>query len=476
MSFPKIPKLGASAWILPVRDQSGQAVLAWVLVMMTLFGGILSALTGYSMTTLMATQKSRDFVIAGQLGSEAIQDALYQLNEGTQLNTPATVDGYFDSTKLPLTANVDSQCGISIDKAILTKSSTWKALTQDPATKVYSGVVGCGNYDSGSLVGKWQWSVNVQPSTTSHPKYVITATGAFGKAKRSVTADFYGMDVTSAVTDKVGGVSYVIPPSGAFTHTLFGTESSSWVAGANQNSFLQGRVASNNTITINKSTSPTAQKVDGVHFYNYAAAPWDVRCLSASKLDCQPIVRVPQTLSLNPAFVSTYSSGCSSAPQAWVASKNSGQLNAGVGNSGCFSSMVFDTDTTVTGAGFYSAFVGGAVTINPGVSIKTVGSANLVIYTTGSVNLNTASTVATTLNLFVYAPNGGCTFANSSGTAQPSFIGSLACRTVDLKGVTAQWETPPDGVDNPGSTVAVTPVRKVWYLDNMVEASGQSLK
>jgi hypothetical protein len=444
--------------------------------MMTLFGGIMSALYGYSTTTLMATQKSRDFVVAGQLSSEAIQDALYQLNEGTQVNTPATVDGYFDYAKLPKTTSADTQCGMTIDKAILTKATTWKTLKQDPVTKVYSGVVGCGEYNSGNLVGKWQWNINLMPSTTSHPKYVITATGAFGKAKRTVTADFYGIDVTSAVTDATGGVSYVMPPSGAFDHTIFGSASASWMAGANTNSFLKGRIGSNETITVDKSASATAHKIDGVHFYNYGKAPWEGRCLSVSKLNCQPIVRVPQTLSLNPAFVSTYSNNCSSAPQAWVASKNAGQLNAGVGNSGCFSSMIFDVDTTISGSGFYAAFVGGAVTINPGVDIKTVGSANLVIYTTGSINLNTSSTSATVLNMFVYAPNGGCTFANTNTTVQPVLTGSLACRTVDLKGVTAQWKTPPAGVDNPGSTVTVSPVRKVWYLDNTVEASGQSLK
>lgn len=457
-------------------NQSGQALMAWVLIMLVLFAGLATALTGYTVTSISTTKQSRDFVIAGQLYNEAIQDAIYQFNEGDVAKF-ASGDGGVD----PVTAG--TSCGSSIDDAIL-RAGTW------------DGDLGCGEYTSAPKTGKWQWTVedtSLGGGTEAGDvgrRYKVTATGAYGKVKRSITVNLNSAAVTGVRYDENNKIGYTVAPSTVFDFAMFSgsdkpNEGLSWVKGSKvaADVYIEGNIGSNNLIDI-KTTSggediSSNYDVPEVGFYNYGGAEgWDARCntkaaFGESKTVCEPIVRAPQKMVLNSDFVNSLTTKCVGSPYKWVASEQDGTLNAGSGNAGCFTEMVFDADTNIVGTNFYSAFVSGNVTINPGVNIKTMGAANLVIYTSGNVSLsNGGGSTEKELDMFVYAPTGTCDLKDSEADMSPvRVVGSLACNTINLEGVSVEWKAAPKGVDQPGTsgTSAPTYSQKVWIADNIVD-------
>jgi len=473
------------------QNQSGQALMAWVLIMVVLFSGLMAALNGYTLTSIATTKRSSDFVIAGQLSNEAAQDALYQFNEGSIANFNDGVAGGVD----PATAGTTcSTTGNTIDDAIKRGASWTKNL-------------GCGEYQSAPNAGKWQWTVqDTSLGGATGNRFTVTATGAYGTAKRSVTVKLNSASVTGVRMDANQKIGYTVAPSTVFDYALFGGgdqdgQGLSWAKGPknSDNVYIKGEIGSNNLIDINQvpstvnTTDPAqfknytspAYDVPSVGFYNYgmldssgAVKGWDARCNTASavgqtKTACQPILRAPQKMVLNSDFVNSLANKCVGTPYKWVASEQDGILNAGAGNSGCYTEMVFDRDVTVVGTNFFSAFVSGNVTINPGVNIKTLGAANLVIYTSGNVSLSDGGGSTTSeLDMFVYAPTGTCGLTDNQADISPvKVVGSLACNIVNLVGVGVEWKAAPAGVDQPGfsGTSAPNYSKKIWNADDVIE-------
>jgi hypothetical protein len=457
------------------QNQSGQALMAWVLIMMVLFAGLGAALTGYTVTSINATKGSSDFVIAGQLSNEAVQDAIYEFNEGeiAAFNSGDTAVGINPAP------SAGTQCGSSLGDAVL-RGATWDN------TKL-----GCGDYQSSPKSGKWQWTVDdTSLGGATERRYQVTATGAYGRSQRSVTVNLTSVSVTGVRYDDEKRIGYTVAPSTVFDFAMFAgsdqtNEGLSWVKGpkAGSNVYVKGAVGSNNLIDLKKQTTTeaasTAYDVPGVGFYNYGGAQgWDARCntkagAGTSKSVCEPIIRAPQKMVLNSGLVTSLADQCVGNPYKWVASEQDGTLNAGAGNSGCFTEMVFDRDTNIVGTDFYSAFVSGNVTINPGVNVKTMGTANLVIYTSGNVSLaDGGGATLKELDMFVYAPKGTCALKNTQADVSPVEVeGSLACNKVDLSGVSVKWKAAPRGVDQPGFSNGTAPdyARKIWNADNIVE-------
>lgn len=464
------------------QDQSGNALMAWVLIMVILFSGLTTALSGYSLISVKATKRSTDFVVAGQLSNEAVQDAIYQFNNGAVANDTA------GTITLPETVDGESTaCGSTIADAIK-RSGNWK--TQ----------LGCGVYQSAPNAGKWEWTVkDTSLGGVKGKRFVLTATGAYGDAKRSVTVNFTSLAATGVRRDANNKIGYTVAPSTAFDFAIFGAgdkdgEGLSWAKGVKNtdNVYIKGNIGSNNLIDINHiptsidSTDPADFKnytsplndVPSVGFYNYGTKGWDERCNTASavgqtKTACQPILRAPQKLLLNTDLVNSLADKCIGSPYKWVASEQDGVLNAGAGNAGCYTEMVFDRDVTVVGTGFFSAFVRGNVTINPGVNIKAMNPANLVIYTSGDVSLsNGGGSTGKELDMFVYAPTGTCGLKNTVADVSPvKVVGSLACNEVSLEGVAVEWKDAPAGVDQPGfsGSTTTTYTKTIWNTDSITE-------
>jgi hypothetical protein len=457
------------------QDQSGQALMAWVLIMLVLFAGLAQALAGYTLTSVNATKRSTDFVVAGQISNEAVQDAIYQFNEGK-------------IAKGAVATTAGTTCGVKIDGAVL-RGESWDA------TKL-----GCGEYRTSPKTGKWQWTVVADPAVAPGNRYTVTATGAYGKAKRSVTVKLSSLSVTSVRYDEDKKIGYTIAPSTVFDFALFSgsdadNEGLAWAKGVKKVSdvYIKGQVGSNNLIDLKmKSSNDPAENISpqnnipAVGFYNYGGAlGWDARCNTKiasgfAKSFCEPVVRAPQKMILNSEFVSSLANKCIGTPYKWVASEQDGILNAGAGNAGCYTEMVFDRDTTVVGTGYFSAFVGGNITINPGVNIDAMGAANLVIYTSGNVSLsNGGGNTLKQLEMFVYAPKGKCELTNTQAdVSQVKVVGSLACNTISLEGVSVEWKAAPSGVDQPGSSgaSATTFAQKIWNADNVIEGPSGRLE
>jgi hypothetical protein len=465
------------------QNQSGQALMAWVLIMLFLFAGLSAALAGYTYTSIKTTKRSTDFVIAGQLSNEAVQDAIYQFNEGdiAKFNDDSDLEPGVD----PDLAGTD--CG-DIDGAIK-RDATWK-----------EDKLGCGEYQSAPKAGKWQWTVeDTSLGDGAGKRFTVTATGAYGDAKRAVTVNLTSIAATGVRYDENNKIGYSVAPSTAFDFAIFGGsdkdgEGLSWAKGPKNTSnvYIEGEIGSNSLIDINHipstidSTDPAdfknytspANDIPSVGFYNYGTKGWDERCntttaLEQTKTACQPILRAPQKMLLNADLVNALADKCIGSPYKWVASEQDGILNAGAGNAGCYTEMVFDRDVNVVGTSFFSAFVSGNVTINPGVNIDAMNPANLVIYTSGNVTLNTGSgSTGKELEMFVYAPKGTCSLKDTVADMSPvKVVGSLACNNVKLEGVTVEWKEAPDGVDQPGFSDPTAPTysKRIWNADNIIE-------
>lgn len=465
----------------PLRgDQRGQSMMAWVIMMLVVFGGLTAALSGYTMTSAKATQRSADFVVASQLSQQAAQDAVYQFNQGAVAAGASTA------------LSAGTACGSSLADAVIRKAAWDK-------TKL-----GCGVYDSAPASGKWRWTVTDSSPGTPGTQFTVKAEGAYGKALRSVTMNLIRENVSAVTFSDTNKIGYRVAPSTAFQHALFAGSTDtgaglSWLKGSDAagNVYINGAVGSNNLVDIRK-FSNTADKtpspnysVPSVFFYNYGgASAWESRCNTTTAKPansteqaawpagsvCEPVVRAPQALNLNGQWVVSLANQCAGTPYKWVASKQGGTLFAGNGNSGCYTDMVFDKDTTIVGTALFSAFVSGQVTINPGVSIKATGTNGLAIYTNGSVTATGGGGAPEELDMYVYGPQSTCTFSNASPSSNPlKVVGSLACAKIAMTGVSAEWKQAPDGVDNPGSYGASqTYTQSVWFADSTSEGpSGQ---
>lgn len=480
MFFPTLPSERGGATASIRNDQSGQALMAWVMIMVMLFAGLMSASSAYGLTAIKATRESRDFVIAGQLTNEAIQNAVYQFNAGAIAT---------DGTLPPVTGSSNTLCGSTMSDAIL-RGGAWDT------TKL-----GCGVYQSAPNTGKWQWTVEDTSLGGANPsaigtRYKVTATGAYGKAERSVTVNLSASSVTGVRYDAQNKIGYTVTPSTVFDYAIFGGgdgpgEGMSWAKGVKPTSdvYIKGQVGSNNLVDISKTTDSNDTSVSSkydvpaVAFYNYGGADgWDLRCntttaINMSKSACEPIVRAPQKMVLNSDFVDSLSTKCVGVPTKWVASENAGFIDAGLGNVGCYTEMVFDRDTTIVGTSFFSAFVSGDITINPGVNITSLGAASLVIYGGGNVSLsNGGGNTLKELDMFVYAPRGTCDLTNTQADVSPvKVVGSLACNKVALEGVSVEWKAVSPGVDQPGATTSTSSAKKLWNADSAVEGPSSRL-
>lgn len=412
-----VARLSRPSRLLRTRKQKGFA-MAFVLIMLILLSGLTYMSAATTGRTIKTAVFSRDFVESGQLADAAVQDAVYQLNEGNPSSLPTSAS--------PKTGS--------------NSTGTWSWYA-DPITAGLGG-------------GR---------ATTIH------ATGTFRNVTRSVTAGANSLNVGGFKVMADKQIQYEAGPAGAFSHTLLGrsikAQNGAGVGSATP--FLTGVVGVNGPGPLDLST------------YSGLSSPLNVSAYllyggQAANLNVPSAIKIPAGIGLDSAFINDNLSRCGgAAPADWVSSRSGGILVAN-DNVACYASMLFDVPTTIVGTGAFNAFVTGAVTFNESAKASTTGTA-LNIYTNGNVTFNTTQPTGAPMevrNTFVFAPKGACTtnpFRDS--TKSLTFSGSLACDSINASGqFTGTPAVNPLGNDKTkdGSLYS----REIWTLVDYKQPAG----
>lgn len=298
--------------------------------------------------------------------------------------------------------------------------------------------------------GTWSWYADPVTAGPVGQQSTVHSTGQFLHATKTVAANVGSLQVGGFKVGSDGNVGYELSPATAFRHVVFGPQIQvqNGINAGPADQFITGPIGVTGA-TLNLAPYPTlASNADTSAVYLYGSGSNAVALNGA--------VRVPAGAFLDPKFVSDNLARCTTGGN-WVASQNGGLLVAN-GNTGCYTSMVFDVPTTVTGAGAAQAFVSGNVTFQAPVTVP-AGTA-LNIYTNGStVEFDTEMSPTPTLtvqNTFIYAPNANCRTQPFRSTISPlDFTGSLACGAqVQVAGkLAAKAPVNPLGSDLYGNTV-----------------------
>lgn len=396
-----------------VRDKG--FVLVSTIMLFVLVAGSVYWMISAANRTIRSAVNSTDFVQSGQLADEAIQDALYQLNE--------------------------------VQPAALPTAAA-------PRTK--------GSGEDWS----WQWYADPAVQGDGGPSRVLHATGMFRGVERKIQATAKAPRVGGYKVETDNSITYRVAPSTAFTHMVMGQSVTvtNGIGGADP--FIAGSVGALGN-TVNVAAAPGTSAQPEVSYFQYGPSG-SARSLSGA-------VRAPAGLALEPQFITEYMGTCGGgAPEHWKASRHGGVLTAN-GNSGCFASMDFDVPTIIQGDGSFNAYVSGGVSIRQNISAAS--GTGLNIYTNGNAAFHTeeaSGSSLTTKNVFVYAPKGLCSTPTAGGGYRSTsksldFTGSLACKTVQAAGEFNHA----DPIDPAGDDIFDN---TVWYLADYQQPSGKSTR
>lgn len=398
------------------RKEKGFA-LAFVMIIFILLSGLTYMSTATTGRTIKTAVMSRDFVESGQLADVAVQDAVYQLNEGAAL-------------PLPLVA----------------------------APKTGS-----------NSTGTWSWYADpISAGPGGGRQTVIHASGKFRSVTRSVTAAATSLNVGGFKIMPDNQIRYEEGPASAFTHAVLGrsvkVQNGAGVGGGTP--FLSGTVGVNGPGPLDLANYPGMTSPSNVSYLLYGG--------QAANLTVNGATKIPAGIGLDSQFVNDNLARCGgAAPADWVASRSGGVLVAN-DNVACYASMLFDVPTTILGAGAFNAFVTGAVTFNDSAKASAAGTA-LNIYANGAVTFNTTAVSGAPMevrNTFIFAPKGACTTNPfRDPTKGLTFSGSLACDTVSVAGqFTGNPAVNPLG--NDPTKDANLYGREIWTLVNYKQPAG----
>jgi len=384
------------------------------------FIGLLVLITATSSITFATahransqSQQSRGFMQSGQALDEAVQGALFDLNE--RQNTFGS--GY------PTEAR---------PRAI-------------PGTSA-------------------RWWMNAPSTGASMRASQLHVSGDFIDAKREVVIDLYRANVGSVSQAAANGaISYSLAPTSAWSHALVAEGMQLYgPAGASAGGVVSGSIAtlgSSIQTAASRTTATPIAPTGGYVRYGKAGASWDASSYARS-------VDIPAAFTLDTDYATQALDQCASNLGAWKASENGGMLYAD-GNLGCYSSMNFDVNTTIRGAGVATALVSGPVTF--GANVATAATAQFNVIATGASGAVTFPGTANRLvAAHVYAPQRTC--ATTDAAAKLAFTGSMVCKQANITG-TLTWKAP---LANSGVFAGDGSYdRTVWYLGPYAQTSGE---
>ena len=381
-----------------------------LLVLMTATSAIFFASAKRANNT---SQQSRGFMQSGQMLDEAVQGALFDLNENQ-----ASFSAGFPQETAP--------------RAVPGSTATWWMDAPTPGSAMAASK--------------------------------LHVSGTFIDAKRQVSIDLYRAQVGSVTqgTDD-GAISYSLAPVAAWSHALVAQGMTLHGAtGSTSTDVVTGSIGTTGNAIATATTRTNAAPIEpsgGYTRYGKSGSDWD-----ASTYPRPRDVAAAFTLDTN--FATQVLDQCTTSLGAWKASENGGSLYAD-GNLGCYSSMDFDVNTTIRGAGVASAIVSGPVTFNANVAAATTAQLNIIATgTTGDITF--PGTANRLVNAFIYAPDRTC--ATTSDASRLAFTGSMVCKQANLTG-SLTWKAPL--ADSGNFVGANTYNRTVWFLGPYAQTSGQ---
>lgn len=417
--------------------EDGSIMLALLLILIV--SSLVVITTATAVTGLRKSQHARDFALAQQAADAAVNDALIWLNEQGYRDDPLGLPG---------------------------TQATARTGTLDHIT--------------------WSWYAETPLPGDSGYTLDIQAGRSDGSFTRHYVADLTGTEVPDgapAVYLENGQPRYVVSPDAGFATGFFAnrevllgaaTSVTSYDAGAGNTNSGNGRISSNGTISLD-----TGVTADQILLYNGTAQPYTERCVGGPcqtiPLRLEPIAYgvsdtcAPGTPNCTAPTKFITDKCASQTPRAWIASAEGRDLTA-ADNGVCFSSMVFDQPTTVTGP--VEVYVTGDVTVAEGVTVNTTTAATmpdaaaLRIYSQGAhvaLHGGPAASSATRAAWLLWAPNADCA---SSGSGHVRVYGAMVCNRLTTTGT---WELHVSEQALEQRNPADTTRARVWSLTRFSE-------
>lgn len=360
------------------------------------------------------------------------------------------------------------------------------ALSNDPlSANTVKGVVDS-VYSSGTGTQKWVWYTTKISETFGVNKYYVHAIGytntpndAYARHYRAVIESISDSEATFNSAENV--IVYT-PNSDAIAQWgMFGYSSATLSGNVKIKSYLSdetltplgngtgfGYVSSNGTITVGKGSDIS---IDYMNLLNWKNSNPD-RCQTAEECDNIEKIELEYATALT-KITTTVQTECPLTTYTdWVASQNNGVLEPG-----CYSSLLFDQNTTIPG--IYNAvspakvYVKGDITVNANITVNNDKSPlGLQIFSeTGTNAVFNKGTSSTPTKFYGYLTGASlnCTdnTNNQDSLANPvlQIYGVLACNSLNFGGGTELWwdelTLTANGTDNE--------YRRIWYISKYEE-------
>lgn len=370
-----------------------------------------------------------------------------------------------------------------------------------PENAVYGTYQANENNESGDGAYAWRWYAEANSSKGPGMSYYVYATG-YQKNPNDADARTLMVTMDSTVTEGVeydssGKIVYVSTNAGAFAFNALGT--SSFQMGKNSGSYTYDSeknigypVSSlgNGTIATNTKLAAEQGATGGVSFMRSDVDPGsDVGTVLLSELctgaGCNNLTATLYSYSVSLSkSLKDFDAACpvSGGPYPdWKASENGGVLPTGNGSQ-CYNNVTFDTDTSLSAmwstGNPLRMYVGGNVTVNPGVEVakqkySSHGAYAFQLVSGGNgkflMENGTNSNDPTKFTGTVVGAQTSCDIGGPSTntTANMAVVyGSVACKDVTMRAGTAIWrDLQLDKVQKDGSAQA----RKVWVSTSYAE-------
>jgi hypothetical protein len=232
----------------------------------------------------------------------------------------------------------------------------------------------------------------------------------------SVTQDYYPFLVKNEVDAGDGYVTYTIAPSTALSFGLYATNSLTLKDSTAKNTDIAAgsKIELKPTITENNSSYILLSSEDAIDTCSVNSSP------------CIPVQRLPLSHELDTAVFANEG----------TTTPDNLELNTTIpafedndeSHTTFVQDLIIKAGAGVTGSGHADIYVRGNLTID---ASPTSATANLNIYVLGGqVSIAGGQTYN---NLFIYAPNATC---QSTGSGDINYEGALACKNIDMQGLT----------------------------------------
>lgn len=432
-------------------DEQGSAMI-FTLVITIIALSIVTTVTAFGLANLQKTMFTQSYANNGLAAETALQNAVQAAN---------------------------STQGATILR---------NALTTDPASSNSIKGTISKEYASGLGTQKWVWYTERISQSSATNKYYIHAIGYVNSPTEQAARHYRAViesvaDMRGTYDPNTNIITYQPNEKAIAQWGMLGSKSATLWGNVKVKSFLSentlnptsstgfGQVASNGVITVGQGN---AIGIDNVELLNYNVSDPN-RCMTLT--ECATIRQVQVSYKTDLTEVKTVV--VTACPldnyPIWTASANGGVLEPG-----CYNSLNFDTNTTISG--LYNdntparVYIKGDIKQTASVSVNANNSPlALQIFSQGGTSAVFNQSMTTTPTVFNGIIAGGaltCTDNSSSNSSSASaklkIFGALACDNLNFGGGTELWW------DELSTYIGgdATNVRKLWYITKYEEIYG----